>query len=223
MQLPPVITIDGPSGSGKSTLSKSLANYLKWYTLESGMIYRIFACLLLKKKFFFEKKKIIHVLKDLEKYFIYENGMICNIINKNFSYRYIVSKEVTHLSSKIAKNAYIREKLLLKQRLFRRYPGLVADGRDMGTMVFPDAKIKFFLKADLKNRVYRRMQEFQNQGIKSDFKTTLLHMKKRDERDKNRKNSPLVPANNAIILDSSNMNITEVIQYTINCINKILI
>ncbi|QCI27209.1 (d)CMP kinase [Buchnera aphidicola] len=220
IKLAPVITIDGPSGSGKSVLSKSLSKYLKWFNLESGIIYRIFACLFLKKNGLISKNNLLSLLNDLDNYFIYKNGMIYNFITKEFSKKYIISKEVTNIASKLSTISYVRKNLLIKQRLFRKKPGLIANGRDMGTVVFPDAIIKIFLKATLKQRVYRRMYELKNKGFNINFKNILFQIQKRDNRDINRKYSPLKPANNAIIIDSSNMNCTEVFKLVIKYIKK---
>lgn len=219
MQLAPVITIDGPSGSGKSVLSQALAKYLKWFNLESGMIYRIFACLFLEKNSILEKKNLVSLLHDLDQYFIYNNGVICNFITKNFFKHHILSQKVTNTASKLATISYVRSHLLMKQRLFRRKPGLVANGRDMGTTVFPDAIIKFFLKAELKYRVYRRMNELKKRGFLVNFEKILLQMQRRDYRDINRKDSPLQPAYDAIIIDSSKMTFLEVLKVVINYVH----
>lgn len=218
--LPPVITIDGPSGSGKSTLSKKLSNYLKWHNLESGLMYRILSCLFLKNNFPMTKKFLIPLFNDLDKYFIYQNKIISNVIKKDFSHKYIISKEVTDTASKLATLSYVRDYLLLKQRLFRQKPGLIANGRDMGTIIFPDATIKFFLKADLKKRVDRRMIDLKNQGLDINYQDLMNQIKKRDDRDKNRKYSPLKSAKDAIILDSSNISKNELLKIVIQYIKN---
>ncbi|CAL4042743.1 Cytidylate kinase [Buchnera aphidicola (Phyllaphis fagi)] len=220
MNLAPVITIDGLCGSGKSGLCQALSRHLNWFTLESGMMYRILACLFLKKNIPISEKFLTSVLNDLDHHFIYKNGFICNIINKNFSKKYIMSKKVTNTASKLATFVYVRNYLFKKQKLFRQLPGLVANGRDMGTVVFPDAIIKFFLEATLENRVSRRLEDFKNQGYNFEFHILLDEMKKRDERDQNRQHSPLKMADNAIILDSNNITFLEVVQIAIKYINQ---
>ncbi|CAL4321206.1 Cytidylate kinase [Buchnera aphidicola (Panaphis juglandis)] len=220
MKLPPVITIDGPSGSGKSVLSKELSKYLNWYHLESGMIYRIFACLFLQKKSLILKKNLIIAFKNLENHFIYKKGAIKKLINKNFKYNYIISNNITYTASKLATIKYVRKNLLNKQRLFRQSPGLITNGRDMGTIVFPDAILKFFLKAELKCRVQRRLYELKKRGFQINFQDIFLQMKHRDDRDTNRSYAPLQPSKNAIIIDSSKMTFKEVLHIAIKHIKK---
>ena len=198
----PVITIDGPCGVGKSTLSKKIADKLHWSILESGKIYRLVASLVLDEKITLIEKNIIPFAKNLDYL----------LIKKNVKYIYnsINLKKVSEVSSQLATYPKIRKILLKKQRLLRCLPGLVAEGRDMGTVVFPDAIIKFFLYAHLKIRVERRMLELKKNGYCISFKELFIQMKNRDKRDQNRLISPLCVPKNAIILDSTYINLSKV-------------
>ncbi|CAL4321266.1 (d)CMP kinase [Buchnera aphidicola] len=220
MILPLVITVDGPSASGKSTLCKLLANNLRWFHLDSGVIYRILACLFVQYNVPMLKKFLTPILRNLDFYFIYKNGLIYNLIKKHFSYRYIMSKKITYISSKLATIPYVRNYLLIKQRLFRRYPGLIANGRDMGTVVFPDAIIKIFLNATLEARAYRRMIDLKKKGTDINYQDVLNQIYKRDYRDKNRICSPLNPAHDAFILDSSKLSISHVLKIVLQHIKN---
>lgn len=198
----PVITIDGPSGVGKSTISKIIADKLKWSFLESGKIYRLLAYLILNKKIAIFEKNIIPFIKDLDV-----------LLKKNLQYNKLIKLEkISKISSQLASFPKVRTMLLEKQRSFRSLPGLVAEGRDMGTVVFPDAKIKFFLDANLEVRVNRRMLELEKNSCYVNFKTLFIKMHNRDKQDQNRLFSPLCMPKDAIILDSTCMSLSEVIE-----------
>ncbi|CAL4321134.1 Cytidylate kinase [Buchnera aphidicola (Pterocallis alni)] len=222
MNVHKVITIDGPSASGKSILSVSLSKYLKWFVLDSGVLYRIIAFLFLKHKCNFSQEHYIYILDKLENYFIYQDGYINCLTYRDIKHVDLMSHQVTSVSSKLATIAYIRNVLLFKQRLFLRKPGLIASGRDMGTVVFPNAILKFFLQSTLITRVHRRMCDFNNLGINISFNDLYNTMKKRDYRDINRKYSALKPANNAIIINSDNMTFFELLNYVISYVNKFI-
>ncbi|QCI19873.1 MAG: (d)CMP kinase [Buchnera aphidicola (Brevicoryne brassicae)] len=207
----PVITIDGPSGVGKSTISKIIAKKLKWSVLESGKIYRFLAFLILNKKISIFEKNIIPFIKDLD-----------ILLNKNLQYndKLINFEKISEISSQLASFPIVRKILLKKQRSFRSFPGLIAEGRDMGTVVFPDAKLKFFLDANLEVRVYRRILELKKNRCYIDFKKLFIKMKNRDERDQNRLISPLCIPKNAIILNSTYLSLSEVITNFMKYITK---
>lgn len=210
----PVITIDGPSGSGKSTLCNVIANKLNWCILESGVIYRLLAVLILKKNIPIIEKNIISILNNFN---------FASFKKKNKTSKIIHLQIVGEIASKLATFSKIREILLYKQRYFRKLPGLIAEGRDMGTIVFPDAIIKFFLTANLETRVDRRIQQLKKTGLTVSYKELFQQIQIRDERDQNRLISPLYPSKNAIILDSTNMTLSEVIEYSMKEINKKII
>ncbi|MCW5197710.1 (d)CMP kinase [Buchnera aphidicola] len=215
----PVITIDGPSGVGKSTLTYAISKKLKWHILESGYMYRITAFFILKYNLSLNKK-IIFKLENLKFNFkIIRNELKIFFHDIDISNK-IHSQKISMMASKIAKLPYIREWLLHTQRSYKKFPGLVTNGRDMGTIVFPDAILKIFLKTKFKIRLKRRFIDLQNRGFKIDLKTLNKELKKRDYQDENRIICPLKPAKDAIIINSTNMNFKETVQVSMKYIYK---
>lgn len=207
----PVITIDGPSGSGKSTLCNIIAKKLNWYVLESGLIYRLLAMLILKNNIPIVEKNIISCLNKLNFFSFKKKNKTSKIINLQI---------VGEIASKLATFSKIRKLLLIHQRNFRKLPGLIAEGRDMGTIVFPDAVIKFFLNASLEARVDRKIKQLKTMGLSIDYTELCQQLKIRDTRDQNRLISPLYPSKDAIILDSTNMTLSEVFERLMREIKK---
>ena len=210
----PVLTLDGPSGVGKGTVASIIAQKLDWHLLDSGAIYRAFA--------------IVASNNDIKIDDI--DGLLKLAINFDISFKlnsnheplnvYLNNVEVSSelrtektaaLASQFAKIESLRKTLLVKQRQFKKLPGLVADGRDMGTVVFPDASFKVFLTAEVEERAKRRLQQLQEKGIAGNISHTLAEVQKRDERDVNRQHSPLKPAKDALVIDTTNLTINEVI------------
>lgn len=195
----PVITIDGPSGSGKGTISQLLAKKLGWHYLDSGFLYRTLGCAALKQHIALTD---VAALKKLA----------VNIKKQKIANSDIRTEACSIASSQVSKLPEVRQVLLEQQRNFRRAPGLVADGRDMGTVVFPDADIKIFLTASCKARAKRRYQQLQDQGINVSLPNILQDLKERDARDCERSVSPLKPAKAARIVDTTKLSIDEVLQ-----------
>ncbi|QCI21609.1 (d)CMP kinase [Buchnera aphidicola (Hyadaphis tataricae)] len=206
----PVITIDGPSGVGKSTLSKIIATKLRWKLLESGKIYRYLAYFAMSNNITINEKNIVFFIKNLDE-LLKHNKDTDQVIN---------NEKISTISSQLSIFPKIRELLLNKQRSFRSFPGLIAEGRDMGTVIFPDADVKFFLNADLNVRVTRRILELQQKGFFISFKELFVKMYDRDQQDQNRLFSPLCIPKNAIILNSTNMSLSEVVKYSMQYIMK---
>lgn len=214
-----VITVDGPSGAGKGTLCHALADKLDFDFLDSGAIYRILALAAVKHGIDFENELALAELgRKLDVKFVPENNEIQVILDGENVGNQIRTAEAGQNASKIAVYPQVREALLQRQRDFRSTKGLIADGRDMGTVVFPDAEIKFFLDASAEERTKRRVKQLQEKGFNAKFDEILAEIKERDFRDRNRPVAPLVPAKDAMILDSTHLSIEEVIQQALDYI-----
>ena len=207
----PVITVDGPSGAGKGTISHLLADALGWHLLDSGALYRVtgHACLL-EGVSWDDEAAVTAVARDLDVSFTGADGEIRVAYKGVDVSQAIRTEEGGRGASTVAAIASVREALLGRQRQFQQMPGLVADGRDMGTVVFPAAPLKFFLTASPEERARRRYKQLIAKGENVSLPRLLEDIQERDERDSSRAVSPLLPAEDAIILDSSTMPIAEV-------------
>ncbi|WP_343189288.1 (d)CMP kinase [Buchnera aphidicola] len=214
----PVITFDGPSGSGKSSLCKLLSKKIKWNFLKSGMIYRVIAIKLFNNKIELSEKKIINFLKNLN--FINSIDLLKKEIKKEKYLKFNFFPKIYKILSIFSNFPKIRKFLFKIQQMFRQPPGLIAEGRDMGTVVFSDALLKFFLDANLKDRAYRRTLELQKNGFNVTFKDILFSMWKRDNQDYNRNISPLIPPKNSIIIDSTYLNLKQILKIILTHIKK---
>ncbi|WP_406704781.1 (d)CMP kinase [Sodalis sp.] len=208
----PVITIDGPSGAGKGTLCKALAEALQWHLLDSGAIYRVLALAALHHQVAIDSEEaLVPLAAHLDVRFEVEQGQLTVVLEGEDVSQAIRNETVGNTASQIAAFPRVREALLRRQRAFRAAPGLIADGRDMGTVVFPDAPVKIFLDASSEERAHRRMRQLQEKGFSVNFERLLSEIKERDDRDRNRTVAPLVPAADALVLDSTRLTIDEVI------------
>ncbi|OOH91315.1 cytidylate kinase [Pasteurellaceae bacterium 15-036681] len=212
-----VITVDGPSGAGKGTLCHALAEKLGYEFLDSGAIYRILALAAIKKGISLEDETALAELgRKLDVKFEPENGEINVILDNENVGDQIRTAEAGQNASKIAVYPKVREALLQRQRDFSSERGLIADGRDMGTIVFPNARVKLFLDASAEERTKRRVKQLQEKGFSANFDEILAEIKERDFRDRNRAVAPLVPAKDALILDSTHLSIEDVIQQALD-------
>lgn len=206
----PVITVDGPGGVGKGTLALKLSQKLGWHLLDSGAIYRAYAIFVLNQQLDLEDEDLLVAkIPEFSMEVRIENGAQFYVCGVNVTHR--LRLELTGSSASIiAKHPKIREALLHYQKNCAQAPGLVADGRDMGTVVFPNAPLKVFLIASAEVRAERRYKELIEAGESVNIAQILSEIQMRDERDQNRSISPLVPAHDAIIIDTSNCTRDEV-------------
>ena len=210
----PVLTLDGPSGVGKGTVASIIAQALGWHLLDSGAIYRAFAIAVRNRNI--KINDIDGLLRLAEKLDLRfelvpdQHSLKVYLDNIEISSE-LRTEKTAELASNLAMLGPLRKSLLIKQKQFKRPPGLVADGRDMGTVVFPDAPFKVFLTAEVEERANRRLKQLQETGIAGNISHTLEEVQKRDERDVNRQHSPLRPARDALVIDTTNLSIDEVI------------
>ncbi|MDU6412624.1 MAG: (d)CMP kinase [Yersiniaceae bacterium] len=218
-----VITVDGPSGAGKGTLCKALAETFGWHLLDSGAIYRVLALAALHHQVDIQSEDaLVPLAAHLDVQFISRNGQLEVILEGEDVSHEIRTETVGNTASQAAAFPRVREALLRRQRAFRDLPGLIADGRDMGTVVFPDAPVKIFLDASAEERARRRMLQLQEKGFSVNFERLLAEIKERDDRDRNRAIAPLVPASDALLLDSTSMSISEVIEKALSHARDVL-
>lgn len=210
----PVITIDGPSGAGKGTLCKAMAEALQWHLLDSGAIYRVLALAALHHHVDVNSEDaLVPLAAHLDVRFVSTDGALEVILEGEDVSGEIRTQEVANAASQVAAFPRVREALLRRQRAFREAPGLIADGRDMGTVVFPDAPLKVFLTASAEERARRRYLQLKGKGEDVSLSSLLDEIRARDERDTQRAVAPLKPAVDAIQLDSTELSIEQVLQH----------
>jgi len=219
----PVITVDGPSGVGKGTTASLLSNHLGWHLLDSGAIYRSLALKVLKTETDFSEniETLVDLALNLNLRFESVVGSPTHVFldeeNVNSELR---TESCGAIASIIAAIPEVRSALLQRQLDFRQSPGLVADGRDMGTVVFKNAPLKFYLTATAQERAKRRYKQLQNKGLDANIRALEKEIAARDLRDSNRKVAPLVPADDAVVIDTSDLSIDEVFNYCLKVIEK---
>lgn len=202
----PVIAIDGPSASGKGTIAKRVAEALGYHYLESGALYRLVALLSLKSGLT-EEQALAQAAEGMDVRF---RGDSIVLDNQDVG-EDIRREDVGNRASEVARMPAVRQALLKRQRAFRQPPGLVADGRDMATVVFPDATLKIFLTASPAIRAQRRYKQLIEKGIDANLRALSRDLQERDARDANRAVAPLIPATDSQVLDSSALSIDQVV------------
>jgi cytidylate kinase len=209
----PVIAIDGPSGSGKGTIARDLASRLGWWRLDSGALYRAVGLAAERKSVDFTDDQALEQLtENLDLAFRIAGGTEMVQMDGMDVTHDIRSETAGRAASQIAASPRVRAALLTRQREFARPPGLIADGRDMGTVVFPDATLKVFLTASAEERARRRHKQLKEKGIDVSLRDLSKGIAERDERDASRSVAPLRPADDARVLDSTDLSPAEVVE-----------
>ncbi len=209
----PVITIDGPSGCGKGTIAQRLAMHLHWHWLDSGALYRTVAWAVLHYQIPPDHdQELMNIVSNLKINFTSDSaGSVAQIFCDGHDVSQPIRTEAcAKMASQISAKPFVRESLLQRQHDFRQAPGLVADGRDMGTVIFPDAMVKFFLTATAEERAERRYRQLKELGINVNLETVREDLAKRDHRDSKRAVSPLQPAEDAVLIETSGLSIDRV-------------
>jgi cytidylate kinase len=214
-----VITIDGPSGVGKGTISEHLSDQLKWNYLNSGALYRAIAWV--------ARNDLINLndTKGLEKA---SKNIIFSLENKKLKIQYknkdigslIYDEEVAKIASKVSSKPKVRESIINIQRSFKKAPGLVAEGRDMGSVIFPESQLKIFLTASIETRAQRRFKQLKDREFNVSLPALIKDLDARDRRDKERVNSPLVIPEGAFVIETDNLTVIEVKNTVNEKVNK---
>lgn len=214
------IAIDGPAGAGKSTIAKRVAKELGFIYVDTGAMYRSMALYFLRNGIKGDQEdKVADACKDIEVSIEYEDGEQQVILNGENVNAYIRTEEVSMMTSDTSKYPKVREKLLSLQRDLAQKKDVIMDGRDIGTCVLPDADLKIYLTASSKERARRRFKEQKERGIECDFDQIEKDIITRDEQDMNREVSPLKQAEDAVLVDASDMTIEEVVNKVVSLYN----
>lgn len=222
-----IITIDGPSGSGKGTLATKLAAHYQYHLLDSGALYRLLGLSLhnqdLLEKLDSELTKCAEIATNLDIKFVTTGAGIQVLLDGEDVTQTIRTEHVGEFASKVAVIPELRAALLARQHAFAQAPGLVADGRDMATAIFPEAQAKIYLTASAQSRAQRRVNQLQGMGLDVKINDILANIEARDKRDMERAIAPLKPATDAYIIDSSELSIDEVFKLMTNFVDKQLL
>lgn len=218
----PVVTVDGPSGSGKGTLTTLLARELNWHYLDSGVLYRALALYYIKEHLDYSEDNLSDVFNCFDIHFKYSSSTeaYSAFLNEHNIEDEIRATDVSQKASELAAKPAVRAALVDCQRSFKKSPGLVTDGRDMGTIIFPEAQLKLYLDATLEKRAERRLKQLKGMGLNVTLTALIQQMAERDARDSSRKSAPLKPADDAVIINTDGMSINEVYEAVINQVRK---
>jgi len=218
-----VITVDGPAGAGKSTVSRALAERLGYVYVDTGAMYRAVAVLVQRagKSDDFDEEMLEQICRRLELHLSSENGQVRVIANGEDLTEEIREPHISELASAVSRKAVVRKRLSEIQRTLGQHGGVVLEGRDMGTVVFPDADIKFFLDASSDVRALRRYLELTRKGKKVSRQQVYDQLVERDRNDIARELAPLKPAADAILVDSTNLQVDEVVDFMLDRIRTL--
>ena len=207
------IAIDGPSGAGKSTIAKRLANELSFVYVDTGAMYRAMALYFLRKQIAPQDETAIAAACDqIDITIAYEDGVQCVILNGENVNAYLRAEEVGNMASSTSIYPCVRTKLTALQQKLAKTSDVIMDGRDIGTNILPDADVKVYLTASVETRAKRRYDELTEKGLACDYEEIAKDIRERDERDMNRETAPLRQAEDAVLVDSSDMTIPEVVE-----------
>ncbi len=213
LQISPVITIDGPSGTGKGTITGLLAKALGWHVLDSGALYRAVAFALVQAKIAVADEVAVRdvlATVDIQLYRVSPEAAPTILCNGQDITQVIRNETIGNMASAVSAYPYVRQAILKTQRDFRAPPGLIADGRDMGTVIFPDATLKIYLDAAPEERIRRRFRELRNKGLDVSLASVTQDLNERDKRDAGRSIAPLMPATDAHVIDTTGQNVEQV-------------
>ena len=220
----PVITVDGPSGSGKGTISQALAGQLGWHHLDSGSLYRLLAYAALQESLDLSDESALTALAERLSHdyrLPTQDNPVIELYGKDVSDA-LRTEDCADAASRVAALPAVRAALLAWQRHYCQSPGLVADGRDMGTVVFPNAVLKLYLTARPDVRAERRYKQLINKGLQADLPSLVKEVEARDARDSGRKASPLKPAATALVVDNSELGEAETLQPVLDAAHAVL-
>ena len=219
-----IITIDGPSGSGKGTLAAKIAAHYQYHLLDSGALYRLLGLSLFQQGLLDQIEvnltQCVDLATNLDIVFQSNNNSTITYLNGEDVTQTIRTEQVGEYASKVATVPELRKALFERQRAFIQHPGLVADGRDMATSIFPEAQAKLYLTASAESRAERRVKQLQGMGLDANISDILSNIQARDKRDMERKVAPLKPAEDAYIIDSSTIGIDEVFKLMVDYIDS---
>ena len=213
----PVITLDGPGGAGKGTISCLMAAKLGWHFLDSGALYRLTALAAMNHGVQLDQESAVAVIAEHLDVRFDQTASGTRIVLENDNVTETIREEIVGRNASIvAAHHRVRDALLKRQRAFAVAPGLIADGRDMGTVVFTEAPLKIFLTATAEERARRRVMQLKERGLEANFNKVLADIVDRDERDTSRATAPLKPAVDAVEIDTTAMTINEVVDYILS-------
>ena len=215
-----VITIDGSGGVGKGTVCLRVAQNLGWHILDSGSLYRLTALKTSRDADIENISQVVDNAKNLDVDYRPGENELQVLLEEEDVTDLIRTEKIGALASKIAAEPAVREALLLRQKAFAVAPGLVADGRDMGTVIFPEAQLKVFLTADAKERAKRRYKQLIDKGLNANLPDLIAELEARDERDTKRSVSPLCAADDAVIIDTTHIGIEQVVDKVMSLVEE---